>query len=145
MTMPQQRNSRPSPALHRELEVIAELPLGDLRKRWVAATGRPAPRPSTKMLRLALGHEIQAKALGGMSREARRQLDGANSRPQTPALLPGARLVREWGGKIHVVSVAEDGSIHWNERTWDSLSQVARAITGTRWSGPAFFGLRKAA
>jgi len=144
--MPQQRNSRPSPALRSELATITELPLGELRERWVATTGRPAPRLSTKMLCLALGYELQARALGGLSREASRQLDGAGSgKPGTPALAPGTRLVREWGGKVHVVTIAEDGSIQWNERTWQSLSQVARAITGTRWSGPAFFGLRKVA
>ena len=53
------------------------------------------------------------------------------------------RLVREWGGKVHVVLVGEDQVIRWDGREWKSLSEVARAITGTRWSGPAFFGLKK--
>jgi hypothetical protein len=52
------------------------------------------------------------------------------------------RLVREWHGTVHVVTVDEDGSIHWNGRSWRSLSEIARTITGTRWSGPAFFGLK---
>lgn len=52
------------------------------------------------------------------------------------------RLMREWNGTLHVVTVDEDGTILWNDREWGSLSAVARAITGTRWSGPAFFGLR---
>jgi hypothetical protein len=53
------------------------------------------------------------------------------------------RLVREWNGKVHVVTIGEDNVISWNDRHWRSLSEVARAITGTRWSGPAFFGLKQ--
>jgi hypothetical protein len=52
------------------------------------------------------------------------------------------RLVREWQGVAHVVVVGDDGVIRWDGRDWRSLSEVARAITGTRWSGPAFFGLK---
>ena len=55
----------------------------------------------------------------------------------------GMRLVREWEGKLHVVTIDDTRVIHWNNRQWNSLSEVARAITGTRWSGPAFFGLKK--
>ena len=54
------------------------------------------------------------------------------------------RLVRAWNGRTHVVTIGEDRVIRWNEREWRSLSEVARAITGTRWSGPAFFGLKQA-
>lgn len=54
------------------------------------------------------------------------------------------RLVREWQGRVHVVEVGDDEVIRWDGREWRSLSEVARAITGTRWSGPAFFGLKKA-
>jgi len=54
------------------------------------------------------------------------------------------RLVREWHSITHVVTVDDSGTVHWNGREWTSLSAVARAITGQRWSGPAFFGLRKA-
>jgi len=52
-------------------------------------------------------------------------------------------LPREHGGKVHVVTIGEAGQVLWNEREWRSLSEVARAIAGTRWSGPAFFGLRE--
>jgi hypothetical protein len=55
------------------------------------------------------------------------------------------RLVREWNGTANVVTVGEDRVIRWNGREWRSLSEVARAITGTRWSGPAFFGLKQKA
>ena len=52
------------------------------------------------------------------------------------------RLTREWNGSLHTVTVDDEGGIRWNNQTWKSLSAVARAITGTRWSGPAFFGLK---
>jgi len=55
------------------------------------------------------------------------------------------RLVRAWNGRTHVVTIGEDQVIRWNDREWRSLSEVARAITGTRWSGPAFFGLKQKA
>jgi len=55
------------------------------------------------------------------------------------------RLVREWNGKAHVVMVGDDKVIRWNGQEWRSLSEVAKAITGTHWSGPAFFGLKKRA
>ena len=55
---------------------------------------------------------------------------------------PGTRFVREWRGKIHVVTLTEDGRYCWQDREWTSLSMVARAITGTQWSGPAFFGTK---
>ena len=67
----------------------------------------------------------------------------ARAKTITRAAQPGTRLMREWNGKLHVVMIGEDDVIRWNEREWRSLSEVARAITGTRWSGPAFFGLKQ--
>jgi hypothetical protein len=66
-----------------------------------------------------------------------------STKTKTSPVTPGMRLVREWDGKVHVVTIGEDKVIRWNEREYNSLSEVARAITGTRWSGPAFFGLKK--
>jgi hypothetical protein len=124
-----------------ELETLAK---GDLKDRWAKLTGRPVPRVSMKLLRLALAYEIQAKALGGLSRKVRQRLDqAAAATTETRDVRPGMRLAREFGGKVHVVTIGEAGEILWNEREWGSLSEVARAITGTRWSGPAFFGLRQ--
>ena len=70
------------------------------------------------------------------------QLAAGKTRTQ-PYLRAGMRLVREWNGTLHVVTIGEDQVIRWDDRSWNSLSEVARAITGTRWSGPAFFGLKK--
>jgi hypothetical protein len=115
-----------------------------LRERWSRLTGSPVPQVSPKLLRLALGWEIQARAFGGVSRTVTRSLDQlARGSTRTVAAKPGMRLVREWQGRAHVVTVGEVGEIAWDGRTWTSLSEVARAITGTRWSGPAFFGLKK--
>jgi uncharacterized protein (AIM24 family) len=93
-----------------------------------------------------VAHELQVQANGGLSRKAKRALDGrGEAKPASIAIRPGMRLAREYSGKMHVVTIGENGEIIWNDRTWKSLSAVARAITGTRWSGPAFFGLKKGA
>ena len=115
----------------------------DMKDRWAQLTGRPVPKVSENMLRLALAYELQAKALGGLSRSVRQRLDqAAAGKSQTKGVRPGMRLTREFGGIVHIVTIGDQGQVVWNEREWRSLSEVARAITGTRWSGPAFFGLR---
>jgi hypothetical protein len=115
-----------------------------LRQRWIAETGSAVPRVSPKLLRLALAWEIQARRLGGHNRETTRTLDQlARGQTRTTSPSAGMRLVREWGGRVHVVVIGEDQVVRWDGKEWRSLSEVARAITGTRWSGPAFFGLKK--
>ncbi|MCB2060955.1 MAG: DUF2924 domain-containing protein [Novosphingobium sp.] len=132
--------------LNDQLREIAEMDKAGLRDWWAKLTGRPVPKVSTAMLRLAVGYELQAKALGGLSRKARRQLEsGGGEKTVSKDIRPGMRLAREHGGIMHVVTIGDNGEIVWNDREWRSLSEVARAITGTRWSGPAFFGLRRAA
>jgi hypothetical protein len=132
-----------SEAVERQIAQLEDLKTDELRAKWRALTGTPFPRVSPKMLRLALAWEIQARAYGGLSRKTQQTLDQlARGLSKTAPARPGTRLVREWQGKAHVVMVGEDGVIRWNEREWRSLSEVARAITGTRWSGPAFFGLK---
>ena len=116
----------------------------ELRAEWQKVTGSPLPRVSPKLLRLALGYELQVAALGGLSRQTQQRLAQiASGKTSTKTAGPGTRLVREWGGKLHVVTIGEDGVIRFNERNRKSLSEIARHITGTRWSGPAFFGLRQ--
>jgi len=109
-------------------------------------TGGPSPKISPALLRLALAWELQTRALGGHSRETIRRLDQLErGLSRTTPEQAGMRLVREWNGRTHIVTIDEDKRILWNERQWNSLSEVAREITGTRWSGPAFFGLKKKA
>jgi hypothetical protein len=128
-------------------EALARLPTlssAELKAEWRRLTNRPLPRISPSLLRLALAWEIQARAYGGLSRETTRKLDQlAAAKTKTSPVTAGMRLVREWDGKAYVVIVGEDKVIRWNDREYRSLSEVARAITGTRWSGPAFFGLKK--
>ena len=127
-----------------EIAALEALAGPALRERWARLTGTPVPRVSPALLRLALAWEIQARATGGLSRGTQTRLAQlANARTITTPAKAGMRLVREWNGKAHVVTIGEDQVIRWQDREWRSLSEVARAITGTRWSGPAFFGLKK--
>jgi hypothetical protein len=127
-----------------ELASLDALTKADLRHRWVKLTGRPAPKVSAGLLRLALAWELQAREEGGFSAQTLRRLEQvARGRTRTRDAAPGMRLVRAWNGRTHVVTVDEAGVIRWDDREWKSLSAIARAITGTRWSGPAFFGLKQ--
>ena len=130
--------------LDRELDRLATLSSAELRTMWQRVAGTAAPKVSPKMLRLALGYELQAKVLGGLSRRAQQSLvQIAAAKTRTTDAKPGMRLVREWNGCVHIVVIGEDNVVRWNDQEWRSLSEVARAITGTRWSGPAFFGLKR--
>jgi hypothetical protein len=130
-------------AVEEKLKGLESMSSTELRAEWVRLTGTPRPRISPSLLRLALAWEIQARAQGGLSRALQQKLEQvARGRTRTRAALPGMRLVRTWNGKAHVVTVSEDGSVIWNGQNHASLSAVAYAITGTRWSGPAFFGLK---
>jgi hypothetical protein len=142
MPHPDQQGARQL-GLEAELAALDAMTGPALRESWTVLTGGPVPRISPKLLRLALAWELQAAALGGLPRRTRQRLDQlAAARTRTAEARPGMRLMREWNGKLHVVTVGEDQIIRWNDKEWRSLSEVARAITGTRWSGPAFFGLK---
>ena len=111
---------------------------------FLAAGALPQSGVWPKLLRLALAWELQASVHGGLPRKTSQKLAQlAAARTVTRDAQPGMRLVREWNGKVHVVTIGEDTVISWNDQQWRSLSEVARAITGTRWSGPAFFGLKQ--
>ena len=96
------------------------------------------------MLRRILSCEMQARRVGGLSRQTTavlKQRDGKTKLKETaPAIKPGGRLLREWNGITHVVDVTEAGYV-WKGKTRRSLSAIAREITGAHWSGPRFFGL----
>ena len=131
---------------------IADLSREALVDAWVEAYGRPPPKGiSRRLLQYAAAYHVQARAFGGLSSATRRKLDPAlqpssdatpaPARAERAAPLPtGSRLVREWNGRVHTVDVV-DSSFHYNGRSYRSLSEIARFITGTRWSGPRFFGL----
>ena len=130
--------------INEQLTALATMSPTQLREHWVSMVGTVVPRVSPNMLRLALAYELQAKAFGGLSRVTQQKLGQlARAKTVSAPAQSGMRLVRAWNGRTHVVVIGEYGVIRWNERDWRSLSEVARAITGTRWSGPAFFGLKK--
>lgn len=121
----------------------------DLIDKYVALAGTDPPRSlSREMIARVIVYELQAAGNGGLSLRLRRQLRAVASegRPVTPStrLRSDARLVREWNGVSHIVDRMEDGFVY-RGRTYNSLSAIAREITGARWSGPRFFGLKRAA
>ncbi len=128
-----------------EIERIAALDLEGLRLVWHAQFGLPPPLRSVPILRALLAWRIQAVELGGLDQATRRALM-RKGRPEAEGLDLGigARLTRNWQGRTHVVVVEATG-FRWEDRTYRSLSAVATAITGSKWNGPRFFGLRPAA
>ncbi len=136
--------------LEREIEALADLTRAELVERWRTLYRADPPKGISRSLLLrAVAYEIQAKRYGGLKPATDRRLraianDTVNgdhaSRKASPALQPGARLVRVWNGVSHVVEVIEGGFV-WKGDRHRSLSSIARAITGARWSGPRFFGL----
>lgn len=124
---------------------IEKAPRAVLLEAWTALFDGPRPpHVSVRLLRLMIADEIQWRA-SGRSRPAlmRRlsKLAGGVPSNDKPRIKPGTRLVREWHGHKHVVEITETG-FEWRGETWASLSAIAREITGTRWSGPRFFGVR---
>ena len=124
------------------IAAIADMELDELRRDWSRRYGQPPQLRSAELLGLMLAYRIQADQAGGVSADLRRDLRRPASSPGMTALRPGTKLSREWQGVRHEVIVEGDGKLSWSGERYASLSQVARAITGTRWNGPRFFGLR---
>ncbi|MGA0598436.1 DUF2924 domain-containing protein [Enterovirga sp. CN4-39] len=129
-----------------EIASLRDLDAVALRVRWRAATGKAAPRQvSAALLLRMLAYRIQAEAFGDLSRKSVRALHRIREGDAVPLPerreKPGTVLVREWNGIRHHVMTMLDG-FAWNGGTYRSLSEVAFAITGTKWSGPRFFGLK---
>ena len=123
------------------LTELASMDRVTLGQRWEAAFGTRAPIGSqATLLRHALAWHVQMQSLGkSRSRRAAQTLRKAATR--TATLSPGTRLLREWQGQTYHVTVVA-GGFEFNGKAWRSLSAIARSITGTAWSGPAFFGLK---
>ena len=129
-----------------------ELTIFELRGEWRRLHRMPPPtRLSRDLLIRGITYKLQERAYGGLSMATARKLEQAAAGPPsrgaakpTPSvsLRPGTRLVREWHGVTHMVLILADG-IEWRGQRYRSLSVVARKITGARWSGPRFFGLRQ--
>ena len=135
------------------LTALKAMSVNDLKTEWQALFAAPAPNNSRAFLEGRLAYRIQELTYGGPDRETRRMLDlladeveGVARRknqiadPRNPVV--GTRLIREWDSVEHTVVVLKDG-FDWQGQKFKSLSAVARAITGTRWNGYRFFGLRE--
>lgn len=135
-----------------QIEQLQNFSLSKLQESWRSLLcEEPPPCRSRDIFRRILAWRIQQRALGGFSPETRRRLKQLSHRldrnpshlpSSNPSLKPGTVLVREWKGVLHRVQVLQEGFEYAGER-YTSLSEVARKIAGTRWSGPLFFGLKQ--
>ena len=141
--------NRSSPDLEKEIERIPSLDVPALRERWTSLFGTsPSPLLSRVFMSRAIAYRMQEKVFGGLKPSIQRILDRAcetegNDRRLAPRrrASAGTLLIREWHGVKHRVTVL-DSDVLYRNRRYKSLSEVARAITGTHWSGPLFFGLK---
>jgi hypothetical protein len=139
-----------------EIAHLRGLDLKGLRARWQSMFQRPAPAQLTRHLLFAvIAYRVQADRFGDLDHQTKQVLDRtvakeagaitstrlASFDQKRTELTPGTVLVREWDRRSQRVMVMADG-FAWNGQTYDSLSKVAFAITGTKWNGPRFFGLR---
>lgn len=125
-----------------DVSALSAMSLAELRSEWERRYGAAPRHRSADLLRRVLAWRIQSDVYGGFDAATRRLLgqDQGEVRVVAPA---GMRLAREWSGKRHEVVVVEGGVVY-DGSTYGSLSEVARHITGKRWNGPRFFGLRQA-
>jgi len=139
-----------------EIDSLRQLSRTELRALWKQELGEQPPASLGRdVLALGIAYALQERVQGGLTKPIAKELDRLldrvlrNDFSNTPAgpvmSLPrtGTILVREWQGTTHHVTIADDGFI-WNGRTHRSLSYIAQAITGTKWNGPRFFGMRGA-
>ena len=135
------------------LGALPDMTRAQLFDTWARVVGKPMVRgTSRELLVTTIAWHLQARQHGGLAPAVQRKLErlaavidrGEPVRPLTALdrLRPGMSLEREWRGETHNVTVQADGFVYHGQR-YRSLSQIARLITGTRWNGPAFFGLRQ--
>ena len=141
------------PTVEAELDRLPTTPIADLRKRYRELFRTEPPEAfGPDLLRRSIAHRIQEKAHGGLPSSTRRLLDQLvkvamakpNGRLELPRRIkPGSELVRTWKGKSYRVMVMAD-DFSYDGKRFASLSEIATEITGTKWNGPRFFGLRSA-
>jgi hypothetical protein len=146
--MPREADGQEPEQLFSELHQAS---VAELKERWRAFyRNEPHRRMSRELLTRAIAYALQEQLFGGLKAETRQLLErtaaqaSAKRSPRTQAsrhARPGSVLIREWHGTSHQVTVLADGVVYRQQR-YRSLSEVARLITGTRWSGPLFFGLK---
>ena len=142
----------------KQIADLERMSISDLQDRWSQLIGTEPPRYNREFLVRRLAHRLQELTHGGLSQAARTQMNQlldeagydeigalpadrrpAQGRRELPVL--GTRLIREWDGQRHAVTVVQ-GGFEYGGRRYRSLTAIATAITGTHWNGPAFFGLR---
>jgi hypothetical protein len=131
--------------IRKEVEFLSAASRQELLVRWEKLHNAPAPAGlSTSLLRRGVIYDVQAKHYGGLSSAHRKALlQIATSKPSVAPtnLKSGARLVRQWNGVAHVVDAVE-GGFRYKDKTYASLTAIAKEITGAHWSGPRFFGTK---
>ena len=142
----------PDPDLEAEIARLDGLGLQELRKLWAQRRLGPVPdHRSADLMRRRIAYELQVRAYGDLKSETRQQLkklyqafkaDPAYTPLPNYGLKPGTMLTREWKGVTHRVGVMDEGFEYKGQR-YKSLSEIATLITGTKWSGPVFFGIRE--
>lgn len=140
-----------TPKLDKQLASVGGMSPTELREAWTEHYGSEPPALPPSLLAMGLAYGLQAQRLGGLERRIVKHLDrvadAIEAREAAVHALPsamagaGTRLVREWGGQVHHVQMLDGGTCVYQGKVHGSLSEVARLITGTRWSGPRFFGL----
>lgn len=139
--------------LLQRLEQLTAMSGHQLRAEWSQLfRAEPSAGLSRDLLIRGIAYKLQERALGGLSQASKRMFTGLAAQTSCegasgaldlgPALAPGVRLVRDWGGRAHTVIVLESGFEYQGER-YRSLTEIARRITGAHWSGPRFFGVAR--
>ncbi len=139
--------------IRKEIDAVADMEKHQLRVAWRRHYRTSPPRLSRDLMIRAIAYKMQERVHGGLRQTTKRRVaslarkfeaEGDVTLNPNIRLKPGAKLVREWHGDTHSVLVLDDGFEHRGQR-YRSLSQIARLITGAHWSGPRFFGLKRAA
>jgi hypothetical protein len=146
-----QRKSLDHP-IEKKITSLRDLELSILRERWAEFYPNPAPiHLRREFLIKAIAYQMQVRLFGGLKPETKRKLREIASslregKPDSfltaPKIKPGTKLIRSWKGENHIVTALESG-FAWKRKHYESLSEVARAITGTRWNGLLFFGVKR--
>ena len=137
-------------SLEKQLAELPGMSPAQLRAKWRECWRKPAPDIGPDLLRRGIAWKLQSRVHGDVPSHIKRELERAADRlrrgegfsSDQPSLKPGTRLVRQWQGRVHHVLVLDDG-YEYDARRFNSLTQVASVVTGTHWSGPSFFGLKK--
>jgi hypothetical protein len=135
-----------------EIANLRTLGIAQLKERWQKLFKNPAPKYFRReFLIRAIAYQLQVETFGGLSAETKRKLrqiaealrEGTEPAPTSaPRIKPGTKLIRSWKGETHIVTALDQG-FEWKRKRYESLSEVARAITGTRWNGLLFFGVKR--